>query len=121
MVSSYWAGSYVEEFADRGITSGCDASNFCPSREITRGEMAIFLVRAIYGTGYAPSAATGTVYGDISSSYWAASYIEQLAADGILDDTLDTTRECDSGNFCPSLTINRAEMAVFLVKAFGLE
>ncbi|MBF0368930.1 MAG: S-layer homology domain-containing protein [Magnetococcales bacterium] len=121
VVSGYWAGNYIEEFADRGITSGCDASNYCPSRNINRAEMAIFLVRSIYGMDYAPPAATGTVYGDISSSYWAAAYIEQLAEDGILDDTLDTIRACDEGNFCPSLTINRAEMAVFLVKAFGLE
>ncbi|MBF0371606.1 MAG: SUMF1/EgtB/PvdO family nonheme iron enzyme [Magnetococcales bacterium] len=119
--SDYWAGSFVEEFADRGITSGCDGSNYCPSREITRAEMAIFLVRSKYGTDYSPSAATGTVYGDIASDYWAGAYIEQLASDGYLDGTIEPGRECDGeGYFCPSLTINRAEMAVFLVQTFGL-
>ncbi|MBF0370650.1 MAG: S-layer homology domain-containing protein [Magnetococcales bacterium] len=119
--SSYWAGSYVEKFADLGITSGCDASNYCPSREITRAEMAIFLVRAKYGTDYVPSAATGTVYGDISSDYWAGAYIETLANDGYLDGTIEPGRECEGeGYFCPSLTINRAEMAVFLVQTFEL-
>ncbi|MBF0369868.1 MAG: DUF1566 domain-containing protein [Magnetococcales bacterium] len=119
--ADYWAGNFVEDLADQGITSGCDDSNFCPSREITRSEMAIFLLRTKYGSDYTPSTATGTVYGDISSDYWAASFIEQLYNEGFATDTLDTTRECDEGNFCPSLAINRAEMAVFLVKTFGLE
>ncbi|MBF0370033.1 MAG: S-layer homology domain-containing protein [Magnetococcales bacterium] len=119
--TSFWAGNFVERLSELGITSGCDASNFCPSRNITRSEMAIFLLRTKYGSDYSPPTATGTIFGDISADYWAASFIEQLDAEGWSDDTLDTTRECAEGNFCPSLTINRAEMAVFLVKTFGLE
>ncbi|MBF0369869.1 MAG: S-layer homology domain-containing protein [Magnetococcales bacterium] len=118
--SSFWAASFVEELSELGITSGCDASNFCPSRDITRSEMAIFLLRTKYGSDYSPPSATGTVFGDISSDYWAGAFIEQLDTEGWADDTLDTTRECDDGNFCPSLSVNRAEMAVFLVRVFEL-
>ncbi|MBF0368990.1 MAG: hypothetical protein HQL52_05965, partial [Magnetococcales bacterium] len=87
----------------------------------TRSEMAIFLLRTKYGSDYSPPTASGTVYGDISADYWAGNFIEQLYNEGFATDTLDTTRECAAGNYCPSLTINRAEMAVWLVKAFGLE
>ncbi|MBF0370745.1 MAG: c-type cytochrome [Magnetococcales bacterium] len=118
--ANFWAANFVERLSELGITAGCDASNFCPSRDITRSEMAIFLLRTKYGSDYSPPTATGSVFGDISSDYWAAAFIEQLDSEGISDDTLDTTRTCDTGNFCPSLTINRAEMAVFLVKAFNL-
>ncbi|MBF0367885.1 MAG: S-layer homology domain-containing protein [Magnetococcales bacterium] len=119
--SSYWAGNFVENLAELGITNGCDDSNFCPNREITRSEMAIFLLRTKYGSDYQPPTATGSAFGDISSDYWAAGFIEQLNSEGFSDDTIDPSKSCDSGNYCPSLTINRAEMAVFLVKTFGME
>ena len=31
-----------------GITKGCETHKFCPNQQITRAEMAAFLVRAIY-------------------------------------------------------------------------
>ncbi|PKN93180.1 MAG: hypothetical protein CVU44_12185, partial [Chloroflexi bacterium HGW-Chloroflexi-6] len=46
-------------------------------------------------------------------SYWAAAWIKQLAAEGI-------TGGCGAGNYCPDRPVTRAQMAVFLVKAFNL-
>jgi CSLREA domain-containing protein len=43
---------FIEEFARRGITSGCAAGPprlYCPAALVTRGQMAVFLVRA-FGT-----------------------------------------------------------------------
>jgi hypothetical protein len=37
----------VEAFVDTGITSGCDASNFCPGNFVTRLQMAAFFARAL--------------------------------------------------------------------------
>jgi hypothetical protein len=37
---------YIEEMAVRQITLGCDANNYCPTANVTRGQMAAFLVRA---------------------------------------------------------------------------
>ncbi|MBI5296141.1 MAG: hypothetical protein HY869_11755, partial [Chloroflexi bacterium] len=42
-----------------------------------------------------------------------AAWIEQLAAEGI-------TGGCGGGKYCPKQVVNRAQMAVFLVKAFSL-
>ena len=36
--------------AQHGITSGCGSNGFCPNDNVTRDEMAIFIVRAIYGS-----------------------------------------------------------------------
>ncbi|MBF0371559.1 MAG: DUF1566 domain-containing protein [Magnetococcales bacterium] len=119
VVDGYWAGSWIEEFASLGITSGCDASNYCPSREITRAEMAVFLLRTLYGSDYSPPDATGTAFADISADYWAATYIEKLESDGLVSGTTEPGR-CDDSFFCPSFTLTRAEMAVFLVRAFEL-
>jgi hypothetical protein len=40
---------HIEALFDSGITAGCDAAPpmFCPERAITRGEMAVFLARAL--------------------------------------------------------------------------
>jgi Tol biopolymer transport system component len=38
--------AHIEEMAVRGITLGCDASHYCPSSFVTRGQMAAFLIRA---------------------------------------------------------------------------
>ena len=47
------------------------------------------------------------------AGHWAEAWIEQLAAEG-------TTSGYPDGTFRPNRTVTRAEMAVFLVNAFGL-
>jgi hypothetical protein len=37
----------IEALAASGITGGCGAGNFCPNQNLTRGEMAAFLARAL--------------------------------------------------------------------------
>lgn len=36
---------WIEELARSGITSGCDADNYCPGDPVSRAQMAIFLVK----------------------------------------------------------------------------
>lgn len=38
---------HIEALADSAITSGCDADNFCPDAPLTRGQMAVFLAKAL--------------------------------------------------------------------------
>ena len=38
---------YVEALAAAGITSGCGGGNFCPDAAVTRGQMAVFLSKAL--------------------------------------------------------------------------
>jgi hypothetical protein len=37
----------IEALAASGITAGCGAGNFCPNQNVTRGELAAFLARAL--------------------------------------------------------------------------
>lgn len=37
---------YIEDFAAKGITGGCDIGKFCPNDPVTRAQMAVFLVTA---------------------------------------------------------------------------
>ncbi len=38
---------FVEALADSGITVGCGGGNYCPDAPLTRGQMAVFLARAL--------------------------------------------------------------------------
>jgi ELWxxDGT repeat protein len=110
--AGYWAGPWIEELAREGVVSGCSGNPplYCPTNNLTRAEMAVLLTASRHEN---PPPATGTRFGDVPADYWAARFIEQLAADGI-------TSGCGGGNFCPDLPITRGEMAVFLAVAFHL-
>ena len=113
---SYGADSWIEKLYADGITGGCLASplSYCPDNSVTRAEMAIFLLRAKYGATYTPPVVgAGTGFNDVSTSYWDAAWIKQLAAEGI-------TSGCGGGNYCPENLVTRAEMAKFLVLTFNL-
>ena len=113
---SYWAVDWIEKLYADGITSGCVASplTYCPDDPVTRAQMAKFLLKAKHGAAYTPPAVGGsTGFGDVSTSYWAAAWIKQLAAEGI-------TSGCGGGNYCPDDSVTRAQMAKFLVLTFNL-
>ena len=111
--ANYWAAGWIEQLAAEGITSGCGNGNYCPDIAVTRDQMAVFLLRARHGRTYTPPLPKGTVFGDVPVTYWAAGWIEQLAGEGI-------TGGCGGGNYCPTNSVTRDQMAVFLVKTFNL-
>jgi hypothetical protein len=103
----------IDWLADSGITKGCNPplnTNFCPDTAVTRAQMAAFLVRALD----IPSS-TGNPFGDDDGTQFEGQ-IGAIAAAGI-------TRGCnppDNDRFCPDEPVTRAQMAAFLVRAFGL-
>jgi len=106
-----FAASFIEQLFQDGITAGCGDGNYCPDTVVSRDQMAVFLLRAKYGAGYSPPAASG-VFGDVDLGHWAVHWIEQLAAEGI-------TAGCGGGNYCPEGQVTRDQMAVFLVRTFS--
>ncbi len=99
----------IEWLAATGITRGCNPpanTRFCPDEEVTRGQMAAFLRRALPGlddSGPVPN------FTDIAGSTFAAD-IEWLAATGV-------TRGCGTTRFCPNDSVTRGQMAAFLRRA----
>lgn len=99
--------------ASVGITLGCDAEGhkFCPDEEVSRGQMAAFLYRALHdileGDG------VGAEFGDDDGSTFEDE-IEWLASVGV-------TSGCDAEGtaFCPDDAVIRSHMAAFLHRALG--
>jgi S-layer homology domain len=112
VAANSFAANFIEQFALDGITAGCGGNKYCPDGTVTRDQMAVFLLRAKHGVGYSPPAATG-MFGDVPLNHWAVHWIEQLAREGI-------TGGCGNGNYCPGAAVTRDQMAVFLVRTFGL-
>jgi hypothetical protein len=104
-------GSPYEDFINRlaqsGITTGCNATSFCPNHPITREQMAAFLVRG-YGYGEAP---IDRFLDDENSGF--EDEINRLASAGI-------TTGCAADRFCPTEAVLRDQMATFLVRAENL-
>ncbi|HEY3204016.1 MAG TPA: M12 family metallo-peptidase [Thermoanaerobaculia bacterium] len=101
---------YVETIYQLGITGGCGGGNYCPNASVTRAQMAVFLLKAKFGSSHVPPPATGGVFGDVQPGDFAADWIEELASLGI-------SSGCGGGNFCPGSTVTRKQMAPFLLKA----
>jgi hypothetical protein len=99
---------FVENIFHNGVTGGCGAGTYCPGSNVTRAQMAVFLLKAKHGSGFVPPACTG-VFSDVACPSQFADWIEELAAEGI-------TGGCGGGNYCPDAAVNRAQMAVFLLK-----
>ncbi len=106
---------WIEELANEGITAGCGGGNYCPSAPVTRQQMAVFLLKAEHTSLYTPPACTG-VFQDVACPSQFADWIERLYAEGV-------TGGCGANPlvFCPTNPNTRGQMAVFLVKTFGLQ
>jgi len=112
-----WMQAWIEEFYELGITSGCAVNplGYCPEREVTRAEMAVFILRALHGAGYTPPSSTG-IFTDVpvAGKEWMQPWVEQFYREGI-------TGGCDLNplRYCPERPVTRAEMAAFIDRAFG--
>ncbi|KGM55135.1 hypothetical protein N800_00455 [Lysobacter daejeonensis GH1-9] len=112
----HWASEWIEQLRREGMTNGCslDPPNYCPSQEVPREQIAVFLLRAKHGVAYQPPPPTG-LFEDVPTSHWAAAWIEQLAREGIANGCAAAP-----ARYCPSESVTREQMAAFLVRTFGM-
>jgi len=103
----------IEAIAAEGITKGCNPpvnNKFCPDDNVTRGEMALFLVRAM---GYTDNGG-GNLFIDDDGTFY------EDAADKL--GTAKVTLGCNppaNDKFCGNNNVTRGQMAAFLVRAMG--
>jgi beta propeller repeat protein len=121
--------AWIERLADSASwggnppTIGCTlfpCKKFCPSSPVLRDEMAAFLVRA---TGKSPMPSCSGVFADVWAGGWACPYIERLTDPGSWPGGVPVTSGCAQGPprfYCPKSNVTRAQMAVFIVRAFGI-
>jgi hypothetical protein len=113
-----WMEPWIDEFYRAGITTGCGTSPliYCPNQAVTRAAMAVFILKAKYGSSYAPPAASH-FFADlpVTGQEWMEPWIDQFYREGI-----STGCGVNPAIFCPANPVKRAAMAVFIVRAFNL-
>jgi hypothetical protein len=111
--AGYWSESFINAMMNTGITSGCGSENYCPDTEVSRMQMAVFLLKAM---GEAPASSCTNKFGDVDETTGGnpafCKYIEKFS-------TLGITAGCGNNNFCPNDPVSRMQMAVFITKALG--
>ena len=111
---SYWAWHFIEGLEAAGIPTVCGSNPlmYCPDNPMTRGDMAVFLLRAKEGGAYVPPACTTAAFTDVPCSDPQAPWINELVRRGV-------TAGCGGGNYCPGSAVTRDQMAVFLLVTAG--
>ena len=99
----------VNLFSTKKITNGCGTGLYCPLEDVTRAQMAIFIVRAIEG-GDNFTASQTPYFTDVPASAFGFNWIQKMFELGI-------TSGCQANLYCPNDSVTRAQMAVFIIRA----
>ena len=113
----------IETIFHAGITTGCSPTAYCPSQNVSRSQMAIFLAKAIAG-----SAAAIPVSGVVGSTPYncvaggTSAFIDVLPTDSFCRHVhylavQNVTAGCGPAMYCPNDLLSRLQMASFVAKA----
>jgi hypothetical protein len=111
--NGHFAEGAIEAIAAEDVTKGCNPpanDKFCPEGDISRGQMAAFIARAL-GLPSTPI----DFFGDDDDSVFEPA-INKLAAANI---TLGCNPPANT-RFCPDEIVSRGQMAAFIARAFEL-
>ena len=102
---------HVEALREALIAIGYMDGTYKPHNNVRRADMAVYLVRAL---GESPIGTPTGIFPDVPPGPYYAGYVEKLHQLGITQGYAD-------GTYRPWNPITRAEMAVFLIRALGLQ
>jgi RHS repeat-associated protein len=107
----------IEALKSAGVTAGCSLTplDYCPNDNITRGQMAVFLLAAKEGPGYTPPACVQQIFADVPCAAPYAAWINELSRRGI-------TGGCSTSPlmYCPNDNVSNAVMSVYVIASLGV-
>ena len=103
---------WIEELSRRGVVGGCGGGSYCPQSEVSREQMAVFVLRTLDPALNPPPCAT-PVFADVPPTSVFCRWIEELSRRGVVGG-------CGGGNYCPTDPVTREQMGVFIGVTFGL-
>jgi hypothetical protein len=110
-----WRFPYIQKLRDLGITTGTTATTFTPDLNATRGQAAVFVIRAYAFLNFGGienfTACTNPYFTDEPPPEPFYRYIQELRSLGITIGTSATT-------YAPAADISREAVAVFAMRAF---
>ena len=104
---------WIEELYAEGITGGCGAGNYCPANPVTRAQMAAFLLKASHGSALRAA----PLHGRSSPTCCARASSPTGSRSSPPRGSPEAAAPESTARTSPN---TRGQMAVFLVKTFGL-
>jgi hypothetical protein len=111
VTGNMWSCRFIKRLKELGITGGYPDGRYGPSDLVSREQMAVFLVMAAEAAPALNYCDSGVPFTDVTPGMWSCRYIKRLAELGI-------TTGYGDGRYGPYDAVTRAQMAVFLVRAF---
>jgi hypothetical protein len=100
----------VNMLFSKGISSGCGTNPliYCPEQSIPRWQLAVMVVRAVFG-GDKFTSSPSPYFSDVAPGDAGFRWIQKMYELGI-------SSGCGGGNFCPAQTVTRDQMAIFATR-----
>jgi hypothetical protein len=102
---------HIQKMREMGITIGCTGTTYCPADPVTRGQMAVFLVRARLGLSSTQTFPYSTTpyFTDVPPTHSQFPFIQKLRDLGI-------TAGCTATTYCDGDQNLRGQMGVFVTR-----
>jgi hypothetical protein len=110
-ITDSYAQKEIQSLVDDGIISGYEDGSFQPRKTITRAELAKIIVLSL---GLKENPSQAAAFTDVDKNSWYRGFVGALVESRITQGNSDTT-------FAPDSKVTREELAVFFVRALGLE
>jgi DNA-binding beta-propeller fold protein YncE len=112
--TDFWCYKYIEYAVEHDIVGGYGDGTYQPQVNIDRGQMAVFIARAIAGDDQSVPDPTGSPsFPDVPADFWSYRHIEYIAAEEVAGGYYD-------GLYHPENFVSRDQMAVFITRGFRL-
>jgi exo-beta-1,3-glucanase (GH17 family) len=103
----------IEILYANGLTGGCSTTplKFCPDQVMNRGESAVFMLRANFGSSFLPTSPTHIFKDNWTKGPWAEPWAEAMYFNGLSAGCLSSPRK-----YCPWDQIPREQAVIFALR-----
>jgi hypothetical protein len=104
--------AYIQKMRELGYTNGCTATTFCPADNVTRGQMAAFIIRTVLRlrADQAITAPTTPFFTDVPATDPFFAHVQKMRELGI-------TGGCTATSYCAADLTTKGQMSVFVVRS----
>jgi hypothetical protein len=111
----FWALDQIAACAEAGIVQGYGDGTYRPKGAVTRGQMAIYIARALAGgEAFVPTGPATASFTDVAPADSVFKYVEYAVAQGVVT---GYTEPDLTKTYRPGLPLNRGQMAAFLARS----
>jgi hypothetical protein len=107
--ANYLYFPWIQKLQELGIAFPCSSNQYCPESAVTRGIMAVLIVRSRLGTSTPTNYPATPYFTDVPPSHPFFPWVQKMKQLGI-------TAGCGPTTYCPDDPVNRGQMAVFIMR-----